>query len=193
MKNLTIDLLNPDDDPILAGRVNGRRAFVRALEGLPVLTEPMVLLLNFIRAEVVTSSFLAEFVVPLRDHLRLRQPPCFVVLANVQDNVREEVEELLGRTGEAMLACRLSADGKVSSVELVGRLDEKLKETFELVARNGGVSAAELHAASRGAQAIGPTAWNNRLSALAAKSLIVETLHGRAKKYRTVLEIAHGT
>jgi hypothetical protein len=98
----------------------------------------------------------------------------------------------LRRYGDSILECRLQR-GAISRVELIGRLDEKLQETFELVARKGGVSAAELHADSKDAQPIGPTAWNNRLAALAAKSLIVETPQGRAKKYRTVLEITHGT
>jgi hypothetical protein len=38
-------------------------------------------------------------------------------------------------------------------------------------------------------EAVGATAWNNRLTSLAAKSLVVEILQGRTKKYRPVLEV----
>ena len=34
---------------------------------------------------------------------------------------------------------------------------------------------------------VGHTAWNNRLAALAGKGVVVETQHGRAKRYRPLL------
>jgi hypothetical protein len=188
MNIVKVPLLKPADEPILAGRLAGRRAFVTALEAVPPLTEPTLVILDFSRADYATSSFLAELVVPLRDHLQ--RQPAYVVVANLADMVREELEEFLRRSGEAILACKLSSESKVSSVELLGRLDDKLQETFRLVQRRGEASAAELHAESSDAQSIGPTAWNNRLTALAAKNLLIETPQGRAKKYRLVLEIA---
>jgi hypothetical protein len=57
------------------------------------------------------------------------------------------------------------------------------------VLKKGESSAAELHSETNELPAIGPTAWNNRLSALVAKSLLMEVPLGRAKKYRPILEI----
>ena len=45
-------------------------------------------------------------------------------------------------------------------------------------------------AAAWSIERVGATAWNNRLASLAAKSLVVEILQGRTKKYRPVLEVA---
>lgn len=39
-------------------------------------------------------------------------------------------------------------------------------------------------------QSIGPTAWNNRLSGLAAKGLVVERRSGKTKSFSPLLEIA---
>jgi hypothetical protein len=189
MSEVKIPILRPHDEPVLAGRLNGRRAFVRILEELPPVNVPTVLILDFCDVELATSSFLSEAVLPLRDHLRLRRPPVYVVVANPSEKVREEFEELLNRSGEALLTCASSATGEIAHSELMGKLDPKLLETFDLVQRKGETSAVELHADSDESGGIGPTAWNNRLAALASKSLLIETSHGRTKKYRPVLEI----
>jgi hypothetical protein len=75
-------------------------------------------------------------------------------------------------------------------VQLCGNLDEKLQETLKLVSRKRETTAAQLHEESKAVDTIGATAWNNRLATLAAKSLVVEILQGRTKKYRPVLEVA---
>ena len=103
--------------------------------------------------------------------------------------VAEEFDELLIRTGDAMLACDSAANGDISHVRLMGKLEEKLLDTFNLIRERGAASAVELHAESRESDRIGPTAWNNRLSALTSKSLVMEIAQGRTKKYQTVLEM----
>lgn len=189
VKTQTISLLSPGDEPILAGRLDGKRAFLRVLEALPAVTEPTVIILDFIRAELVTSSFLSEVALPLRDHLRFRHPPAYLVLANLNDRIVEELNELLNRVGDAILVCKLSSRGAVSNARLVGRLEPKLQETFDLISEKRETTAIELHAASSDS-AVGATAWNNRLNALTSKSLVMEIPQGRTKKYRAVLEIA---
>ncbi len=92
-------------DPILAGRLSGKRAFVAALEQFPELPEPTLVLLDFSGVDFATSSYLSEMLVPLRDHLRLRHQPGYVVAANLSDKVREEIEEMLRRSGDAFLTC----------------------------------------------------------------------------------------
>jgi hypothetical protein len=53
----------------------------------------------------------------------------------------------------------------------------------------GAVTAPEL-AARFPEENIGPTAWNNRLSGLAAKGLLVERKLGKTKSFSPLLEIA---
>src|SRR5216684_604310 len=75
MKTITIPMLRLGVDPILAGRLSGKRAFVAALEQFPDLSEPALVLLDFNGVDLATSSYLSEVLVPLRDHLRLRRYP----------------------------------------------------------------------------------------------------------------------
>jgi hypothetical protein len=126
----------------------------------------------------------------LRDHLRLRRQPGYAVAANLSGKVSEEIEEMLRRSGEAFLTCTTDAASQIANVQLCGRLDEKLQETLRLVCRRQETTAAQLYEELRNDDPVGATAWNNRLASLAAKSLIVEILQGRTKKYRPVLEIA---
>jgi hypothetical protein len=189
MKTITLSMLRPGADPILAGRLSGQRAFVTALEQFPELTEPTLVLLDFTGIDLATSSYLSEVIVPLRDHLRLRRQPGYAVAANMNEKVGEEVEEMLRRSGDALLTCATVASGQITDVRLCGKLDEKLEETLKLVSRKRETTAAQLHEESRSVDTVGATAWNNRLTTLAAKSLVVEILQGRMKKYRPVLEV----
>lgn len=190
MKIVTLSMLRPDIDPILAGRLSGQRAFVAALEQFPELSDPALVLLDFSGVDLATSSYLSEVLVPLRDHLRLRRQPGYTVAANMNEKVREEVEELLRRSGDAFLTCVTDASGQIADVQLCGKLDDKLQDTLKLVSRKRETTAAQLHEESRAVDTVGATAWNNRLASLAAKSLVVEILQGRTKKYRPVLEVA---
>lgn len=190
MNQLVLPMLSPADEPVLAGRLAGKRAFVSALERLPDMAEPTLVLLDFRNVDLATSSFLNEVVLPLREHLRLRRPPGYAVAANMSDTVREEIEEMLRRSGDALLTCATDGAGHIGDVQLCGKLEQKLQETFTLVSRKRETTAAQLHAESREVDAVGATAWNNRLTILAAKSLVVEIMQGRTKKYRPVLEVA---
>jgi hypothetical protein len=190
MKILPLPMLRPGVDPILAGRLSGQRAFVSALEQFPELNEPALVLLDFTGVDLATSSYLSEVLVPLRDHLRVRRQPGYTVAANMNEKVREEVEELLRRSGEVFLTCATDASGQITDVQLCGKLDDKLQETLKLVSLKRETTAAQLYEESRAVDNIGATAWNNRLATLATKSLVVEILQGRTKRYRPVLEIA---
>ncbi len=190
MNKVTVPLRAPNEEPILAGRLSGKRTFLRVLEEIPSFTAPTLLILDFRGVELATSSFLSEAVLPLRDHLRFRRPPAYVVVANLADKVAEEFDELLIRTSDAILACDIRANGDIAHVRLVGKLEEKLLETFNLIRQKGTASAVELHAELRESDGIGPTAWNNRLSVLTSKSFVMEIAQGRTKKYQSVLEMA---
>jgi hypothetical protein len=190
MNNVIVPILKPNEEPVLAGRLEGKRIFRRVLEELPIFPDTTLLLLDFRGVELATSSFLSEAVLPLRDHLRFRRPPAYVVVANLSEKVAEELDELLVRMGEAILSCDISANGDISEVHLSGRLEQKLLDTFNLIRQKGLASAVELHAESHESGGIGPTAWNNRLNILTGKSLVVEIAEGRTKKFQPVLETA---
>jgi hypothetical protein len=190
MNKVTVSILRPGEEPVFAGRLTGKRVFLRSLEELPPIAEPTIVILDFRGIDLATSSFLSEAVLPLRDHLRLRRPPAYVVVANLNERVSEEFGELLNRSGDAVLTCTTSSQGSISNAQLIGTLEPKLLETFDLIRRKGETSAVELHSESNDSEGIGPTAWNNRLAALTSKSLIMEIPQGRTKKYRPVLEIA---
>jgi hypothetical protein len=66
----------------------GQRAFVTALDHLPELREPSLVLLDFGGVDFATSSYLSAVMVPLRDHLRQRRQPGYAVAANLTDKVR---------------------------------------------------------------------------------------------------------
>jgi len=189
MNIIVIPMLRPDMPPILAGRLDGKRAFARNLESLPHITTPTLVVLDFNGVQLATSSFLDEAVIRCRDHLRLGRSPAYLITANLNDKVEEELNDLLTRANDALVTCALSADGTISDKKLIGSLEPKLNETLELVKQKGGATAMELHGESEDAKKIGPTAWNNRLSSLAAKSLVMEVQQaGRTKKYQPIME-----
>src|SRR6202140_5373230 len=130
MKTLTLPMLRPGVDPILAGRLSGKRAFVATLEQFPELAEPALVVLDFTGVDLATSSYLSEVLVPLREHLRLRRQPGYAVAANPSEKAREEVEEMLRRSADAFLTCAPDAAGQISDVQLLGKLDAKLQETL---------------------------------------------------------------
>jgi hypothetical protein len=175
---------------VLAGKLDGRRAFASALEILAPTVEPTMVVLDFRGIELATSSFLSEAVVHFRDHLRLSRSRTYLLVANLADRPLEELDYLLSRSGDALIGCKLGLGGELTDPALIGALDPKLKETFELVTRKGEATAVQLHGESADSEKVGPTAWNNRLSALAEKSLVVEVPEGRTKKYRPLLETA---
>jgi hypothetical protein len=87
------------------------------------------------------------------------------------------------------MACITSGKGAVSEAAPIGELDPKQRLTFDLVHQHGETDAGALmrtYGASEGLKHT--TAWNNRLTALAARGLVIEESHGRAKRYRPLFE-----
>ena len=138
---------------------------------------------------MATASFLRESVIGFRDYARRSLPSLYPVVANLSVAVAEELEFFVRARGDALLACDLDTNGAVIAPRLIGELDPAQRATFDAVREGGAVSAPGL--AQRYADArIGSTAWNNRLSALASKGLLVERRLGRAKSFSSVLEVA---
>lgn len=181
------------------GALGGSKVLARAQFGRNVLNKLLVrtevepsapepAFLDFGDVDVATASFLRECVLGYRDAIRRRRSNLYAVTSNANETVEEELADLLRERGEAMLACQLSPQGRVSGLRLAGGLDPKHRQTFELVMQLGGTDTATLIREYGAGEDITRTAWNNRLSALADLGLVIEESQGRAKRYRPVLQ-----
>ena len=102
--------------------------------------------------------------------------------------VAEELDFFVRSRGDVVWSCELDFQGTVIAARLIGQLDPAQRVTFNAVLESGAISAPEL--ATRFADAgIGTTAWNNRLSALANKGLLVERRQGKSKLFSPLLEV----
>jgi hypothetical protein len=110
------------------------------------------------------------------------------VVSNANSTVKEELVDMLRLRGEAMLSCTRSDKGVVSNVELLGAIDPKHRQTFELVGLLGETDAGTLMRDHGDDETVSRTAWNNRLATLAGLGLVVEISQGRSKRYKPVLE-----
>jgi hypothetical protein len=187
VKIVNVDVARTGGSKILAGAGVGRRTCAALLEAAGVAREPTICLLEFQGVAFASASFLREAVLRLRDAARAQGSPLYPVVANAADEVREELDDLLCRSGEAMPACRTAEDGTTVSPEILGELEVKQRRAFDLVREAGEADVAALQSLDRSGESVGHTAWNNRLAALAAKGVVIESQHGRTKRYRPVL------
>lgn len=182
-----LDVMN--GQTVLSGAISGRQLLSALVAATSSSAEPSPVFLDFDGVEVATASFLRESVIGFRDYARRSLPNAYPVVANLSVAVAEELEFFVRARGDVLLSCVLGTNGEVTGSRLIGELDPAQRATFDAVREGGAVSAPELaqrHADVR----IGSTAWNNRLSALADKGLLVERRHGRAKSFSSVLEVA---
>jgi len=183
---MKISLRDASNSPVLAGAMNGKAALARLVvqtAAEPAAPEPVFL--DFSGIEVATASYLRESVLAFRDVTRGRRSLFYPVIANANETVREELMVLLLPRGDVLMACVLHDDGSVTGAAPLGELDPKQRQTFDLVHKHGETDAGALmrgYGESEGTKHT--TAWNNRLSSLAALGLIVELSQGRAKRYR---------
>jgi hypothetical protein len=177
------------EGPVLAGAIPGSNLLAKIIPELAHETEAQPLFLDFKGIDVATSSYLQQGILGIRDHCRRFFPHLYPVIANATDYVTEELEKLLQYLGDAVLACKLDSRGKVSAVRVLGVLEEKQELTLNAVKSLGVADATSLMEKSKGKESIGVTGWNNRLAALVAKGLLMETKKGRSKVYQLVLEM----
>lgn len=172
--------------PVLSGAQAGRQLLGKLVAAARPSAEPEPVYLDFDGVTVATASFLREGVTAFRDHVRATLPGLYPVIANASPSVSEELEFFLRHRKDAMWSCRLTPAGEVRDPKILGELDEAHRSTFDLVARLGTASAPSLAAQSR--ENLTPTAWNNRLSSLAARGLLIERRSGKTKTFAPVLE-----
>ena len=171
---------------VLTGAPEGRRLLGKIIGKLThEPAEPETVFLDFTGVRAATASFLRESVIGARTFLRARRSNWYVIVANPNDDVTEELAFVLDAGSDALLICH--CDGKnLKSVEPIGRLEPMQRLTFDAVLARGETTASELHEAHPD-QKVEITAWNNRLSSLVGRGLLAETSRGRVKRYRPVL------
>ena len=186
MRHCLVDLM--DGNNVLSGAMAGRRLLSALIADSPSAVEPTASFLDFVDIKVATSSFLRESVIAFRDYARQSLPNVYPAVANLNEAVAEELEFFARSRGDVLWSCILDLQGNVTAAYLIGVLDPALRTTFDAVVDSGTMSAPEL--ATRFAdEQIGPTAWNNRLSALASKGLLVERRQGKFKLFSPLLGI----
>lgn len=173
---------------ILAGTVMGRRLLSRLIDATGDTKASEIVFLDFTGVDVATSSFLRECLIGYRDFARRSTASIYPVLANLPSSVFEELEFFVRRRGEVFWCCDLYDQEVWMNPRLVGQLEAVQRATFEAVARMGAATAGEL-AKQAPESDVRATAWNNRLAALAAKGVLVESRKGSTKVFRLVLEI----
>jgi hypothetical protein len=176
------------DQAVLSGVQAGRQLLGKLVAAARPPAEPEPVYLDFDGVTVATASFLREGVIAFRDHVRATLPGLYPVIANASLAVTEELEFFLRHRRDAMWICNLTPTGEVHDPKILGELDEAHRSTFDLVARLGTASAPSLAAQSQ--ESLAPTAWNNRLSSLAARGLLIERRSGKTKTFAPVLEVA---
>jgi hypothetical protein len=182
---IAMDSLSEEKQSVLAGAPNGRRALARLLDQTrpePTAAEPVYL--DFAGVEIATASFLREAVLSFRDTVRGRRSNLYPIVANASQLILDELSLLIAPYGDVLMTCLLNDESVPSKPALIGDLDPKQKLTFDLVSRSGETDASELMREHGVAEGVKQTAWNNRLSALAALGLVFELSQGRSKRYR---------
>jgi len=172
---------------ILSGGIAGRKLLNALIANTPAVVSPTTAYLDFAGIELATASFLRESVVGFRDYARLASPNVYPVVGNLAAAVFEELDFFLRSRADAFWMCTLDETDQVTAACLIGELDSTQRATFDAVAASGAATAPELAARSP-EQKIGATAWNNRLSGLAAKGLLVERRLGKTKSFSPLLE-----
>jgi hypothetical protein len=173
---------------VLSRAISGRTLLSALIAATPSSAGPMPAFLDFTAIEIATASFLRESVIGFRDYARRSLENVYPAVANLAPTVAEELEFFVRTRGDVLWSCELGSDDNVVSARLIGELDPAQRSTFDAALELGAITAPEL-AARFGDQQIGPTAWNNRLSALATKGLLVERKQGKTKSFSPLLEM----
>lgn len=180
------------NNPVLSGSPRGSLLLSKLISTVQQHEEPTIVFLDFQGVEVATSSYLRVSVLGFRDHCVNLHLNLFPVVANVNVDIVEELRVALDGRNDAVIVCDLNKSGKITASRIVGSLDEKQRRTLEAIAKQGPVDAPTLERVYKRTEEIGATGWNNRLTALAEKGLLIQSKRGRGKEYRLVVELTNG-
>jgi hypothetical protein len=165
----------------------GKKILSRLIDSISREENPNPLFLNF-SGLVATGSFFNQAILPLRDYCIARKLNLYPVIANVEEETLEEIKLLFEMIADVLLLCDINVGGNITEKRWVGVLEEKQLITYNAVLLERETDAPTL-ARKYPEEGIGATGWNNRLSALAAKGLLMEISKGRNKSYMPVMEM----
>jgi hypothetical protein len=183
---MRIDVKEMTGKTVLAGAQAGRQLLSDLITRVSDASQPEVLFLDFRHVEAATSSYLRESIFAYRDYARANSRNFYPVVANPSDAVTEELQFYTTQRSDTLIACDLSDEGGFSKPRLLGTLDPAQRQTLDLTLKLGRATAQTL--AENSSDSIGLTAWNNRLSALAAKGLLFEERDGKTKVFKPIME-----
>ena len=175
-------------DDVLSGVAHGRQVLAALLTSVASATPGQIVLLDFAGVVAATASFLRESILEFRRIVRGSGSNLYPVIANAAPGILDDLQLLLESRSDAMLSCELDNDGNPSQARLIGRLEDKQRLTLELLKKSTEVDAGELAARSSELNAVGITAWNNRLASLVSKGIVKESVRGRSKTFSVLLE-----
>ena len=187
---MKIDMRVLADHAILAGATAGRTVFAGLIETAgDEPTEPTALLLDFCDVEVATASFLRETVFALKAYMRARRSAYYPVVANLNDEIRDELSVLTDAMNDAVVACDIDEEKTPFNIGLIGKLDPKQKLTFDYIVEHQVADANTLKEKLGDSERTkSTTAWNNRLAGLVSRGVVKEFSRGRAKFYKPILD-----
>lgn len=165
------------------------------------------IVLDFTGIVSATASYLKRTILWLHDGAKLAaegNPPAppedpavpldiFIFVAGLGEEVRDELTELLHQHNRTCLEVSTDVGDAVTSVQLLGPLDDALAKTLNALSNAGRATATELHQAGVAAdkQKITVNAWNNRLNDLYCKRLARRAKAGRHWVYEPVAKEIH--
>ena len=182
---MKFDLLHFARDGVLAGSQPGQKAFLALLKDTVNPSTPAVVFLDFAGVLVATGSFLRESAMAYRSHVRDHFPMLYPVIANASQSVVDELTMLLQLRNDAFVICSCDTNGDVQDPRILGVVDGKQQDALREVLERVETDAPTLAKTTPDQK---PTVWNNRLTALVVKGLLMEVGNGKTKRYRAVLE-----
>lgn len=183
-----VSMLEIGGDSVLASSLAGKTVLAKLITSVTSAAEPSPIFLDFRGVDVATGSWLREAVVAFRDYCLNSRLNLYPVIANASPVIAEEMDALLKLINDAMVACETDDDGRVTSARVLGALEGKQQVTLEAVLALREADAITLAEKYKKEEKVGATSWNNRLSALAAKSILMEIKKGKMKFYVPVVE-----
>lgn len=178
---------------ILAGGPYGRIFLSRLIQNVDKNKNTEPLFLDFKNIDIATGSFLRAAILGFKDYCRNADLNLVPIAANVDDTMIEEFSLILEIKNDAMVICRLDKNSSPFDAKIIGTLEDKQKVTLDTVLKEREVNAVDLERDYWKEEKIKATGWNNRLSALVAKGILLEVKRGRQKFYRPILEVTYGS
>lgn len=185
MNNIvSIRLEKVASNTVLAGAAAGAAVQAKILAAIAA-RPPSICCLDFTNIECATASFVREAVFGTRDAIRRLDLSTQIIVANASSTVIEEII-LVARTLNSCVVHAIGSDpDKLSRPSVLGSLDAAQRDTLNLIVELGEATATELTSTD---PEVRPTAWNNRLTSLMGRGILIESRRNRHKVYRPILK-----